>query len=80
VQYFELREEGQENQHGLKLNTTYQLLVYAGNVNLLGENINTEKNKQTNKEALLVTSEVVGQKINIQETKYLFMSFEQKAG
>jgi len=77
VQYFELRQEGQENQDGLQLNTTYQILVYAGNVNLLGENINTRKK---NKEALLVTSEVVGQKINIKETKYLFMSCKQKAG
>jgi len=77
VQYFELRQQGQENQDGLQLNTTHQLLVYAGKVNLLGENINTRKR---NKEALLVTSEVVGQKINIQETKYLFISCEQKAG
>jgi len=59
VQYFELRGEGQENQDGLILNTTHKLPVYAGNVNLLGENINTGKK---NKEALLVTSEVVGQK------------------
>jgi len=77
VQYFELREKGQENQDGLQLNTTHQLLVYAGNVSLLGENINTG-NK--NKEALLVTTEVAGQKINIQETKYVFISCEQKAG
>lgn len=77
MQYFELREEGQENQNGLKLNTTHQLLVYAGNVNLLGENINTGKK---NKEAFSVTSEVVGQNINIQEIKYLFMSCKQKAG
>lgn len=77
MQYFELREKGQENQDGLQLNTTHQLLVYAGNVSLLGENINTG-NK--NKEALLVTTEVAGQKINIQETKYVFISCEQKAG
>jgi len=77
VQYFELRQEGQEIQDGLQLNTTHQLLVYAGNANLLGENINSRKK---NTESLLVTCEVVGQKINIQETKYLFMSCEQKAG
>ena len=57
MQYFELREEGQENQDGLKLNITHRILVYAGNVNLLGDNINTGKK---NKEALLVTSEVAG--------------------
>jgi hypothetical protein len=56
VQYFKLRQEGQENQDGLKLNTIYQLLVYAGNVNLLGENMDARKK---NKEALLVTSGVV---------------------
>jgi hypothetical protein len=32
-----------ENQAGLKLNWTHQLLVYADNVNLLGDNTDTAK-------------------------------------
>jgi hypothetical protein len=38
-----------KNQVGLKLNGTHQLLVYADDVNLLGDNIDAlKKNMKTN--------------------------------
>jgi hypothetical protein len=36
----------QENQVGLKLNGTHHILAYAGDVNLLGDNIDTIKKTQ----------------------------------
>jgi hypothetical protein len=47
----------QENQVGLKINRSRQLLVYAGDVNLLGDNIDTIKK---NTETLTGVSKEVG--------------------
>jgi hypothetical protein len=50
-----------EKQVGLKLNGTYHLLVYAGDVNLLGDNIDAIKK---NMESLIDTSKEVGLEVN----------------
>jgi hypothetical protein len=60
----------QENQVGLKLNGTNQLLAYADDVNLLGDNIDTiEKNTET----LIDASKEVGLEINVAKAKYMFL-------
>ena len=67
----------QVNQDGFKLNGTHQLLVYADDVNILGESIHTVKE---NAEALIVASKETGLEVNADKTKYMVMSREQKAG
>jgi hypothetical protein len=60
---------------GLKLNGTHQLLSYADDINLLGDNIDTIKK---NTESLIYTSKEIGIKINVEKTKYMLLSGHQK--
>jgi hypothetical protein len=66
-----------EIQEGLKLDGTHQLLAYADDVNLVGENIDTIKKSM---EALLDASKEVGLEVNPEKTKYMLMSHSQKIG
>jgi hypothetical protein len=66
----------QEKQEELKLNWTHQLLAYAADVNILGENIGTI---QKNTEALFYAGKEVGLEVNSEKTKYMLMS-RKKAG
>jgi hypothetical protein len=66
----------QDKQEGLKLKGTHQLLAYADDVNILGENIDTI---HKNTEALLDADKEVGLEVNSEKTKYMLMS-RKKAG
>jgi hypothetical protein len=61
----------------LKLNGTHQLLAYADDVNLLGNNIDTRKK---NTVTLIDASKEVGIQMNIEKTKYMLLSYHQNAG
>ena len=61
----------QVNQGGLKLNGAHQLLVYAGDVNILGGSMHYIKK---NTEALVDASKENGLEINADKTKYMEMS------
>jgi hypothetical protein len=67
----------QENQVGLKLNRTHQLLAYADDVNLLGNNLATIN---TNTETLNDASMEVVLEIKAEKTKYMLLSRHQNAG
>jgi hypothetical protein len=67
----------QENQVGLKLNGIYQLLPYADDVNLLGDNIETiNKNVET----LINASNEVDLEENIEKTKHISPECRSKLG
>jgi hypothetical protein len=61
-------------QDGLKLNGTHQILVYADDINILGESVNTVKE---NAEASIVVSKEIGLEENAGKTKYMTMSRDQ---
>jgi hypothetical protein len=67
----------QGNKVGLKLNKIYQLLAYAEDVNLLGDNIHTiEKTTQT----LVEASREVGLDTNVEKTKHMLLSHTRMQG
>ena len=61
----------------MKLNGTHQLLVYADDINILGESVHTVKE---NAEILIVASKEIGLEVNAYKTKYTIMSRNQNAG
>jgi len=65
------------NQYGLKLNGTYQLLVYADDANMLGGSVHTLKE---NAEDLIMVSKEIGLEVNADKTKHMVMSQDQNAG
>jgi hypothetical protein len=67
----------QENQMGLKLKGTNQLLVYAEDVDLLDDDIGTIR---TNTQTFIDASKEIGLDVNTNQTKYMLISHHQNAG
>jgi hypothetical protein len=62
---------------GLKLNGKHQLLAYADDVNLLGDNIDTIKK---NTETLIDDSKEIGLETEVEKTKYMLLSRHRNVG
>jgi hypothetical protein len=61
----------------LEINETHQLLVYADDINLMGDSINITKE---NMETLLEASRDADQEIDAEKTKYMIMSCHPDSG
>ncbi|KAJ4438978.1 hypothetical protein ANN_14932 [Periplaneta americana] len=64
----------QDNRQSLEFNGLHQLLAYADDVNMLGENPQTIRE---NTEILLEASKAIGLEVNPEKTKYIIMSPDQ---
>ncbi|KAJ4437498.1 hypothetical protein ANN_17643 [Periplaneta americana] len=67
-------QEHKDNRQGLHLNGLHQLLVYADDVNMLGENPQMIRG---NTEILLEASKAICLEVNPEKTKYMIMSRDQ---
>ena len=63
-----------ENTIGLESNGRHQLLVYADDVNMLGENLQTIRE---NTEIFIKASKDIGLEVNSVKTKYMITSRHQ---